>query len=91
MKERVGDHQHSTAKEDGNAKNATMAVTDGCGPIDNPQEISIGDEAGNPPQDEGDGSDRSSYNTKSVKSVENPNSNVLQHSSVMSAVTACIT
>eukprot|EP00957_Ditylum_brightwellii_P047127 3578658-Ditylum_brightwellii.AAC.1 len=85
--EKAGQHQHSTANKDCNATNVTMAVTDSCGPINNSQKNSIVDGAGNLPHPEGDGS---SDDTKLLKSVENSNSNLLQHSRVTSVVTVCI-
>eukprot|EP00957_Ditylum_brightwellii_P007913 599214-Ditylum_brightwellii.AAC.1 len=63
-KEKAGEHQHSTTKEDGNVTNTTVAVTYGCGSINNPQEISVRDVANNPPQGEGNGSDGSSDDTE---------------------------
>eukprot|EP00957_Ditylum_brightwellii_P203302 15334077-Ditylum_brightwellii.AAC.1 len=88
--EKAAESHHSTAREDGNANNATMAFTDNCGLVNNLQEISIVDGVDNPPQDEGYGSDGSSSGTDSIKSVENPSLNLLQNSSVVSAVTAQI-
>eukprot|EP00957_Ditylum_brightwellii_P141990 10817548-Ditylum_brightwellii.AAC.1 len=49
--EKAAELQHSTAKEDGNSTNATMAVTDSCGPINNQQQFSVEDGADNSPQD----------------------------------------
>eukprot|EP00957_Ditylum_brightwellii_P095695 7291446-Ditylum_brightwellii.AAC.1 len=46
--EKAEELQHSTAKEDGNVTTATMTITDSSGPVDNSQEISVGDGAGNP-------------------------------------------
>eukprot|EP00957_Ditylum_brightwellii_P208523 15357872-Ditylum_brightwellii.AAC.1 len=46
--ERAAEPHHSTAKEDGDATHVTMAVTDGCGPVNNPQLFSVGDGEDNP-------------------------------------------
>eukprot|EP00957_Ditylum_brightwellii_P092435 7038830-Ditylum_brightwellii.AAC.1 len=84
--EKTVEHQDGTVDEDGNITHATVTVPNGCGPILNTQELSIGDGANNLPQDEGDGSGGSSVRIEFLLSTENLNSISSQHSSITSVV-----
>eukprot|EP00957_Ditylum_brightwellii_P114173 8704274-Ditylum_brightwellii.AAC.1 len=84
--ERAAEPPHSTANEDGDTTHITVAVTDGCGPVNTPQPFSVENWADMPPLDQGDGSDGSSTDTDSRKSVENPHLNLSQNSSVASTM-----